>query len=563
MQCGQCGPHHQPVELIRLRGAFKRVFTNPAPTVIAFYCNSSRIVLYKKSVLTVFTSHGVSKWRPVYCRWFWYSKALTPKYTARHVPARSFYGGFVFLEEGASISCEGASIVQNHAGDQGGGIYARDATWVNSSCNLISNEAPQGAAAYLTYVKQPMRFENLLITNNVAFSGGSVFYVAESSVVMTEVIFETSIVIQEDSSNRAVQLDEGSTLFGDGCVFTGWLGDTVVRSSNADKGSLVLNSCDFRGNFASMMVVSPNSDAEIRNALVDEITLANAAVEDGSVELVDRALTCSDAGACDDEGGCEDSVLGVLCVCIDEDTPCLIDGGTLALRVATHPESVTYNPNPVHFELTVFAEEGGKTSAIWALSYEADDLELEVVPESGVLPPGESLIVNVTGTPVGNNIGGNLASNFTLISMGNASLLTGSSEGTVVQTLEVRSTFYLCQAFQYAVPTGGDDSTESVECEQCAAIEGAEGVDCTKPGATRASLPIKKRYWRENDTSLTVLSCLYSDACKGATAVNTSEDYCADGYKGPREYRYRYGQWVAWSELSSNRPSIGTKDVCV
>ncbi|CAN0338896.1 unnamed protein product [Ascophyllum nodosum] len=444
-----------------------------------------------------------------------------------------FYGGFVFLEEKASISCEGATIVQNYAGDQGGGIYARDATWVNSSCNLISNEAPQGAAAYLTYVKQPMRFENLSVTDNVASSGGSVFYVAESSVVMTGVTFNTSIVIQEDSSNRAVQLDEGSTLFGDGCVFIGWLGDTVVRSANPDNGSLVLNSCDFRGNSASMMVVSPHSDAEIRNALVDETTLANAVVEDGSVKLVDRALNCSDAGACDHEGGCEDSVLGVLCVCIDEDTPCLIDGGTLALRVTTHPENVTYNPNPVHFELTVSAEKGGKTSAIWALSYEADALELEVVPESGVLPPGESLIVNVTGTPVGNNIGGNLASKFTLISMGSASLLTGSSEGIVVQTLEVGSTFYLCQAFQYAMPTGGDDSTESVECEQCAAIEGAEGVDCSKPGATRASLPIKKRYWRENNTSLTVLSCLHSDACKGATTVNTSEDYCADGYKGP------------------------------
>ena len=401
---------------------------------------------------------------------------------------------------------------------------------------MISNEAPQGAAAYLTYVKQPMRFENLSVTDNVASSGGSVFYVAESSVVMTGVTFNTSIVIQEDSSNRAVQLDEGSTLFGDGCVFIGWLGDTVVRSANPDNGSLVLNSCDFRGNSASMMVVSPHSDAEIRNALVDETTLANAVVEDGSVKLVDRALNCSDAGACDHEGGCEDSVLGVLCVCIDEDTPCLIDGGTLALRVTTHPENVTYNPNPVHFELTVSAEKGGKTSAIWALSYEADALELEVVPESGVLPPGESLIVNVTGTPVGNNIGGNLASKFTLISMGSASLLTGSSEGIVVQTLEVGSTFYLCQAFQYAMPTGGDDSTESVECEQCAAIEGAEGVDCSKPGATRASLPIKKRYWRENNTSLTVLSCLHSDACKGATTVNTSEDYCADGYKGPREY---------------------------
>ncbi|CAN0033660.1 unnamed protein product [Ectocarpus fasciculatus] len=50
-----------------------------------------------------------------------------------------FYGGFIFLEEEASLSCEGATIRDHYAGDQGGGIYARDATWVNSSCDLIGN----------------------------------------------------------------------------------------------------------------------------------------------------------------------------------------------------------------------------------------------------------------------------------------------------------------------------------------------------------------------------------------------------------------------------------------
>ena len=434
--------------------------------------------------------------------------------------------------------------------------------WVNSSCNVISNDAPQGAAAYLAYVKEQARFEKGSITDNVA-SAGSVFYAEKSSIVLTEVTFESSIPIQEDSSSRAVQLDEGSTLFGDRCVFTGWLGDTVVRSANPNTGSLVLNSCDFRGNSASMMVVSPHSDTKIRNAFVDETTLANAAVEDGSVELVDRALNCSNSGACDHEGGCVDSVLGVLCVCIDDDTPCLIDGGTLALGVKTYPENVTYNPNPIQFKLTVFADKGGKTSVIWALIYEAGDLELEMVPKSGVLPPGESLTINVTGTPVSNDVGGNLASTFTLISVGNASLLTGSSEGSVVQIIVVRSAFYLCQAFQYAVPVVGEELVESLECRQCADIEDAKGVDCDEPGATLASLPIRPGYWRASEALLTIHPCLHSDACKGATAMTSPNDYCADGYQGPREYRYRCETCVAWSKLPSTRPSIGTRDVYV
>lgn len=48
---------------------------------------------------------------------------------------RRLCGGFAFLETGASLQCEGTTIRRNHAGDQGGGIYARDDTLVHSSCD--------------------------------------------------------------------------------------------------------------------------------------------------------------------------------------------------------------------------------------------------------------------------------------------------------------------------------------------------------------------------------------------------------------------------------------------
>ena len=127
----------------------------------------------------------------------------------------------------------------------------------------------------------------------------------------------------------------------------------------------------------------------------------------------------------------------------------------------------------------------------------------------------------------------------------------------------MRSAFYLCQAFQYAVPVVGDELVESIECRQCADIEDAKGVDCDEPGATLASLPIRPGYWRASGALLTVHPCLHSDACKGATAMTSSNDYCADGYQGPREYRYRCETCVAWSKLPSTRPSIGTRDVYV
>ena len=434
------------------------------------------------------------------------------------LPRHRFYGGFIFIEEEASISCEGASIIGNIAEDQGGGIYARDATWVNSTCDLVENESPQGAAAYLTHVKQTALFEDISITDNVA-SGGSVFYVAESSVVLTGVTFESSIGLQEDSSNRAMQLDSESTLVGDSCVFTGWMGDSVVHGSNADEGSLVLNSCDFRGSSAVMAVISLNSDAEIRNALVSDVTFENADVVNGSAVLVDNALNCTDENACDSGSECVDSVLGVLCECLDEDTPCLFDGGTLSLTLETHPEDETYDPDPVSFELMVSASSDGTTSAIWVLGYEAEDLELEVVPSSGILPPGASITISITGTPIGSDVGGNLSSEFELTSVDNTS---------TYEYLEVLSTFYLCEAFQYAVPT-------DEKCEECASINDADGVDCEDPGATLASLPINPGYWRSNKSSVKVQPCLHSDACVGANVVESSNDYCNTGYKGPCE----------------------------
>ena len=401
---------------------------------------------------------------------------------------------------------------------------------MNSSCNLISNESPQAAAIYLTNVESAT-FENHYVTDNFA-SGGSVVYVAASSVNVRGVRFTATDDIQEYSFNRAVQLDGDSTLHAEGCVFDRWLGDAVVFSSNSANGSLVLESCDFSGSSASKAVISPNSDAHIRNAVVSSFTFENAVAdaEDDSLTLVDRALDCSDSDACGD-GECVDSALGVLCVCL-EGGECLNDGGELSLDVKTRPAVETFSPDKVSYELVVSAALTGTTNVIWDLDVEADGLDLDIVPSSGVLSPGGSVVVSVTGTSMNQDAGGNLASTFSLTSVGSA-----SSGSIVVASQEVDSVFYLCQAYEYAGPPTGDAAAgdSNFSCEQCASIGGAEGVDCTRPGATLTSLPIKPGYWRSDRESVTVHECLHFDACQGATTILSSEDYCADGYKGPCE----------------------------
>ncbi|CAM9843693.1 unnamed protein product [Scytosiphon promiscuus] len=432
-----------------------------------------------------------------------------------------FYGGFIFLEEEASLVCEGATIVDHYAGDQGGAIYGRDATWVNSSCDLIGNGAPQGAAAYLTHTVGAAYLTNHDVTDNFA-SGGSVVYAAETSIVARGVNFNSAVELQNDYTTRAVQLENMATLSAEGCIFSGWTGDTVVHNANTAGESLVLDSCDFRESTAVTMVASPYSDAAIRNAFVGLHTIDNAVMLGDSPVLVDRALGCGDLNACG-SGECVDSVLGVLCECL-EDAVCLTDGGSLSISLKTPPSEVTYSPDPVYFELLISAAQDGSTLAIWNLTSEADDLALTPFPCSGVLLPGGNTTVAVTGTPLRQDVGGSLLSRFVLRRVGG-----DGADVTEGVELEVESAFYLCQAFEYAMPTADG----GVTCEQCATVSGEEGLDCEEPGATLASMPVREGYWRSGQESLEIRSCILSEACAGATQIQSSDDYCADGYEGP------------------------------
>ena len=432
------------------------------------------------------------------------------------LPTIRLFGGFVFLEEMASLSCEGATVVDNIAGDQGGAIYARQARWVNSSCDLIGNVAPVGAAAYLTKTVEAVNFENHSITHSLA-GGESAVYVTETSLSAKEVDFQSDAGLQGTSTGPAVHL-ANATLVAERCIFRGWAGDTVILNPAAT-GSLGLDSCDFSQSSAAMMVSSPNSDAAIRNAFVGDLTIENAAVVDGALVLVDRALACDDPGVCGD-GGCVDSALGVLCECL-EGADCLRDGGALSVTLETPAPEVTFYPESVEFELLVSAAVEGTTSVIWELEFETDNLTIQALPSSGILPPGENVTVTVTGSSLRQDVAGEQKVHVTVSSVGSD---TSDSISAVAN-------FFLCREFEYAVPVEDGEVT----CEQCVVLSGAEGVDCEDPGATLATLPIREGYWRSSNESLEIHSCLHSDACTGAARVSSSDDYCQEGYTGPCE----------------------------
>ena len=242
---------------------------------------------------------------------------------------------------------------------------------------------------------------------------------------------------------------------------------------------------------------------------------------------MDHAINCSDPNACGD-GECAESALGVLCECF-EGGQCLNHGGELSLDIKPRPAVQTYSLDPVSYELVASAALTGTTPALWVLEVKANGLDFDVVPSSGILSPGGTVVVSVTATSTKQGVAGNLTSSFSLTPVGS----TTDPNGDV--KLEVTSGFHICPDFEYAIPLDHGDG--DLSCEQCASIEGEEGVDFGNPGVTLALLPIREGYWRSNNDSIIVRECLHSGACVGATEVSSSDDYCGDGYKGPCESR--------------------------
>lgn len=148
----------------------------------------------------------------------------------------------------------------------------------------------------------------------------------------------------------------------------------------------------------------------------------------------------------------------------------------------------------------------------------------------------------VTGTPIPQCGDGILTSSFVLTKVGSGSdkgtRASSTTGGATTHTLMVTVPFYFGGLFEYVSQAEGDYGDGSNECFQRSDIQGAEGVDCEQTGATLASLKIRKGYWRSSNKSLVVHSCGHKEACVGAMQISSSDDYCADGYKGPCESAY-------------------------
>jgi hypothetical protein len=74
------------------------------------------------------------------------------------------------------------------------------------------------------------------------------------------------------------------------------------------------------------------------------------------------------------------------------------------------------------------------------------------------------------------------------------------------------------------------------KCQLC-----TDELTCSNTtGATTSTLSLAAGLWRTSTDTLTVYSCLNSDACSGGIALTSTDDYCATGYKGPCKYTSVY-----------------------
>jgi hypothetical protein len=73
---------------------------------------------------------------------------------------------------------------------------------------------------------------------------------------------------------------------------------------------------------------------------------------------------------------------------------------------------------------------------------------------------------------------------------------------------------------------------------QCVACDSGK-FNCNGLGVSTESISLQAGLWRPTLQSITVYQCWNADACIGGRAVQSVQDYCATGYKGPCKYSMR------------------------
>ncbi|CAM9127983.1 unnamed protein product [Choristocarpus tenellus] len=439
-------------------------------------------------------------------------------------------GGFIFVARGYA-SCTGVTV-ENHEAVNGGVVYASKAAHVDWACNSTDSYGILGGVMYL-YLGASISITSSSFTG-ITMPRGSAIFLLDSSLTVEKAVFEDT---NRSSVLLAIQGNPGSVVKVYDSSFRGFGGEAVVFSG----GELVLDGCDFSESVAQELVYSSYvMPPVLRNTVLGNLNY-DGPISDGvtsqSAEFVNRAYTCADqrgghSSLCSSVEDCLDGDMGVYCDCYTPDVP--LDGeevcfdGSSMLHLSTESSVGNFfSPDKMTADILLEADSSVETGIVWNMRVDGVedikgarlDVTWDIFPSTGVLMPGKSILVRVTGiAPL--DLNGPLNTSFVVSNGPSVSLLVDNPH-VVVQTQ-----FFHCDK--------GLFWTDQGECRPCSSLNGAaEGVDCSEPGSTQKTLRLIEGFWRASGDSIHIKECMNKEACSGGLYVDSVDDYCLEGYQGP------------------------------
>jgi hypothetical protein len=127
--------------------------------------------------------------------------------------------------------------------------------------------------------------------------------------------------------------------------------------------------------------------------------------------------------------------------------------------------------------------------------------------------------------------------------------------GSITSRITFSDTYFNSNVAACCSPTGyGSDAVRSTSRQSCSDYESGTDTSCCRvgnymhsstcskceapyvceePGITLETLPLPAGYWRQSLQHLETTKCWNAQACPGTRAYKSTDDLCAEGYKGP------------------------------
>ena len=166
---------------------------------------------------------------------------------------------------GGNITIENCTFAYNYCGDNGGGLFLRDAASPSlTNCVFTANLADDKGGAFYLLTGCDATFTNCLFNNNSAITDGGAARVYQSSPTITNCTFVNNSLNEGNGTALDVSATSVCTVINSvfwGNVLAGVTGNDIETSSTS--GEVVLTNCAFEGSAATSGTITPTDVIDI------------------------------------------------------------------------------------------------------------------------------------------------------------------------------------------------------------------------------------------------------------------------------------------------------------